>query len=485
MSGIDLGIVGLYLIGIFVFGHSRKSAEPGSPMDYLLGGRRLTLPAFVASLVATWYGGILGIGEYTFRYGISNWLVFGLPYYLAAFLFAILLAAKARRTQFITIPDRLRQVYGRHVSGVSALVLFFWALPTAYILILGVLGNAFFGWHRIVGIVAGTVVVLIYAYAGGFRSLVKADIWHFSAMYVGFLVTLIVLITEYGGYSFIKAHVPPAHLTWHGGNPVWFIAVWYVIALATLVDTSFFQNCYAAKDESVARRGILISIVCWCIFDFMTTACGLYARALLPTDIDPVSSFPLLGAAVLPSGMYGIFAVGMLATVISTADSYLFIAASTVGKDILCGWLRKPEEHANRYTKVALLLGALLTVVIAMFFESVVTVWYGFGSIGTSILLVPLLTTFFGRRRMRPGTVLLSMAISGLLSSLWLWSKTLTSDSSYWLGMEPIFPGLASSLIFYFVLPADRKNENQVQSSADLDIAMSFSHYPPEENSNS
>ena len=196
MSAIDLGIIGAYLIGILVFGHSRKTAEPGSAVDYMLGGRRLTLPAFVATLVATWYGGILGVGEYTFRYGISNWLVFGVPYYLAAFLFAMLLAAKARRTQFITIPDRLHQCYGRHVSGVGAVVLFFWALPTAYILILGVLGNAFFGWPKFVGIVAGTVLVLIYAYVGGFRSLARADIWHFMSMYIGFVITLIALVSQ-------------------------------------------------------------------------------------------------------------------------------------------------------------------------------------------------------------------------------------------------------------------------------------------------
>ena len=53
-------------------------------VDYIVAGRRLTLPAFTASLVTTWYGGILGVGEYTWTYGISNWLVFGVPYYLCA-----------------------------------------------------------------------------------------------------------------------------------------------------------------------------------------------------------------------------------------------------------------------------------------------------------------------------------------------------------------------------------------------------------------
>jgi solute:Na+ symporter, SSS family len=166
-----------------------------------------------------------------------------------------------------------------------------------------------------------------------------------------------------------------------------------------------------------------------------------------------VSSFPLLGATVLPIGLYGIFAVGMLATVISTADSYLFIAASTVGKDILCGWLRQPEKNANLYTKISLLLGSLLTIGIAMYFESVVTIWYSFGSIGTPILLVPLFTSFFGKRRMRSSTVMISMIVSGALSAIWLWSKTQTPDGGYWLGLEPIFPGLIVSLLFYLIVP--------------------------------
>ena len=59
-------------------------AGHGGAVEYLVAGRRLTLPAFVATLVSTWYGGILGVGEYAWRHGLSNWLVFGVPYYLYA-----------------------------------------------------------------------------------------------------------------------------------------------------------------------------------------------------------------------------------------------------------------------------------------------------------------------------------------------------------------------------------------------------------------
>lgn len=457
MALLDVGIICCYLIGVFAFGHVRQKIAPGSAVDYMLGGRKLTLPVFVASLVATWYGGVLGVGEYTFRYGVSNWLVFGVPYYLAALLFAVFLAARARRTEFVTIPDRLNQCYGRHAAGVGGLVVFLWSLPAAYVLILGVLGHALFGWPQYVGTIAGTALVLFYAYTGGFRALARADMWHFIFMYLGFIVMFAVLLLKFGGFDFVASRIPATHFTWHGGNSGWYIAVWYVIALATLVDPSFFQNCYAARDEKVARRGIYISIFCWMLFDFLTTTCGLYARAILPETIDPISSFPKLGEAVLPIGLYGVFAVGMLATVISTADSYLFIAASTLGKDICCSWLGRHESRANYYTKWALIISSILTILITIFFQSVITIWYGFGSIVTPVLLVPMFTTFFGSRRMRPRTVITSMIVSGALSGLWFWSRTLSVDGSYWLSLEPIFPGLVASLIFYYAFPADMK----------------------------
>jgi len=458
LSSIDLIVVALYLAGIVVFGLLKRRDSASTTVEYLLGGRKLTLPALVATLVSNWYGGILGVGEYSYRFGISNWFVFGLPYYLAALLFAWLLASKARRTEFITIPDRLNQVYGRHAAGLGAVVVFIWTLPTAYILILGVLGHTYFGWSEWVGVVLGTVLVGAYAFLGGFKSLVRADLWHFTFMYLGFIVITVVLLTGYGGLEYLEQHVPAANFTWDGGNSFWYIAVWYIIALATLVEPSFFQVAYAARSERVAKRGILVSIACWFVFDLMTTTCGLYARAILPADIDPIAAYPLLGGAVLPAGLSGLFAVAMLATVISTADSYLFIAASTMGKDIISGWMKKGDSRANYFTRWALILGGILTVVIALFFKSVVSIWYVFGSVGTPILLIPLVTTYLGKRRLTQAAAIASMLLSGAASALWIFSSHWTANGGYWFGMEPIIPGLLIS-VFIYIFTAQRRDE--------------------------
>jgi hypothetical protein len=80
---------------------------------------------------------------------------------------------------------------------------------------------------------------------------------------------------------------------------------------------------------------VLWSILFWAGFDFMTTACGLYARALLPALPDPVYAFPRLAEITLPPWPLGFFYLGMIATVMSTIDSYAFIAATTVGRDLV------------------------------------------------------------------------------------------------------------------------------------------------------
>src|SRR2546426_5500409 len=82
-------------------------------LDYLVAGRRVTLPAFVATLVATWYGGILGAGGYSYRHGLSNWLGFGVPYYIGALGFAWGFSRPAPKTALSTSSDPVELPYRR------------------------------------------------------------------------------------------------------------------------------------------------------------------------------------------------------------------------------------------------------------------------------------------------------------------------------------------------------------------------------------
>lgn len=448
LGAVDFALIGLYFaflvaLAFRFFGVARKDAA-----EYLVMGRRLALPSFVATLVTTWYGGILGVGEFTYRYGISNWLVFGLPYYVGAALFALLVARLARRSRYYTVPDQLASAYGRPAALVGAVVIQVLSSPAPYVLMLGVLLELIFGIPLTWAIVVGAVLSMAYSIRGGLRSVVSADAVQFVLMYLGFLVALPLLVARYGGLAFLKQHLPATHFVWHGGNPSQYIFVWYLIALQTLVEPTFYQRAFAATDERVARRGVLISIAFWMLFDFLTTATGLYARALLPNLADPVAAYPALAVQILPPVVRGLFYLGLLATVMSTVDGYTFIGGVNFGRDLLWRWRGGGDEsRVNRYVQIGFVVTAVVSVLLALFVRSAVDLWHDVGSVGVPALLIPLLASYSDRWRLTPSAAVASMVSGALVSLLWLLSRYFAWTSGYPLGVEPIYPGLLASLI--------------------------------------
>ena len=333
-------------------------------------------------------------------------------------------------------------------------------VPAAYVLMLGTLAHFLFGWDLWVGIVVGSVFSLVYVFVGGFNSVVRTDLFQFVLMFLGFIILLITLYKNFGGTAFLEANLPATHFTWHGGNSLGHIAVWYAIALATLIEPTFYQRCYAAKSPKVARNGIFISIACWAFFDFLTTSCGMYARAILPNLENPVGSYPALAIEVLPVGLLGIFALAMLATVMSTVDSNSFVAASTFSRDIVMQIFNINENETTKYTRIGLIVTALLAIVPLFFFQSVIEIWKFFGSVGTPALLVPVFFSFVGNRRLPARTAFISIVVSALISLVWYLSPNATSDGSYWFSVQPIFPGLIFSILLYLFFAKKEKSSS-------------------------
>ena len=454
LAPADQVIILLYFGAVLLIGFlsSRRSSEAA---EFLLAGRSLTTPVFVMTLVSTWYGGILGVGEFSYRYGISNWVVQGVPYYIFALVFAFLLAKRIRKTNLITIPDKLEQSYGKKTAILGAFLTFLLMTPAPYILMIAVLLELVTGWGLPLCALIGTVATTAYLISGGFRSDVNTDILEFFLMFLGFAVILPFAWMKFGGFEFIQQHVPPMHLTWNGGTPIQFVLVWFFIALWTLVDPAFHQRWYAAKSGEVAQRGILVSIIFWFLFDAMTATAGLYARAAIPDLEQPVMAYPLLAEMTLPPVAKGLFYVGMLATIMSTLNTLALISATTLGRDIV--WRMKgdravPEE--KRLTQWGLVITAVLSLGLALLIPSVIKLWYTIGTIIIPGLLVPLVTAYFEKWK-APARYAFASMLSGWLTSLmWLlvgWTQQLGVSDYYPFGIEPMYPGLAVSVAVWWV----------------------------------
>ncbi len=470
-SLVDWAIVIVYFASVVFVGFRSARRARGHIDEYLVAGRTLTLPVFIATLVSTWYGGILGVGEFSYRYGISNWFIFGVPYYFFAIIFAFFLAPRVQNTKLHTIPDKLRETYGESSAKMGSFLTLLIVTPAPYVLMVGILVEMLSGWSLAVSVIFTTVVSIAYLYAGGLHSDVRTNSLEFIMMYIGFGVMLPYCYIHYGGLSFVQSHVPAGHLTLTGGNSWQYIIAWFFIASLTLVDPAFHQRCYAAKSGTVAKYGILGSTIFWFFFDFMSSTTGLYARAILPHLKDPTMSYPALAQVVLPSFLKGLFFVGMLASIMASLESLTFISAVTIGKDILFSFFHKNREMPDSgprilgYSHIGIFVTGIISVVIALLIPSVIQIWYDLGAVFIPGLLIPLMTSYYRKWQVPNKYIFLSMTFGWTTSLLWLLTGYLghwSANESYLFSIQPMYPGIFISAIFYvYGLVRRRRNTKE------------------------
>jgi len=365
-SHIDWLVFGVCMsitLGFVIYGNLRTST-PTTDSEYILMGRRLTLPVF------------------------------------AYILFAFLIAKKVRQSSAITLPELVKQIFGPNAGKVAAVFNLFNVVPIAYAISLGHLTHVLFGLDLWQGMFLGTSFVLAYSIFGGFRAVIYSDMAQFFTMCASVFVLLYFARMEYGGFDFLRSNLPRKSLRLIGDGSwetVSQIIVWGFIALSTLVDPNFYQRCFAADSERTAKTGILLSICIWFLFDCCTIFGSMYAAAAMP-DLTPESAYLEFALATLPEGFRGFFIAGILATIFSTIDSYVFIAANTISYDFFGGFFK--NSFSRRWLdRLSILLVGLTACVLGLVFQgSVKAVWKTFGSLSAGCLLVPVVWQL-----MRPG----------------------------------------------------------------------------------
>lgn len=447
----DWTIICLYFIIVFGVGIAKPLKHKGLDENYILSGRQLSLPGFIASLVTTWYGGILGIGENTYLYDIQTWSIFGLPYYIFAFLYAHWLTKKIYKKKMISIPDHFRQYFGEISGLISALLLVFLASPAPYILSMGVLFQFLFQINSGLSIFISILLSIVYIWNGGFTAIVRTDKVQFIFMFFGFIILLLFCYGIYGSPIKIYKSLPDLHRDILGGNSLQYLAVWFFIAAWTIIDPSFYQRCAAAKTPKIAKKGLLISIGFWAVFDFLTILTGLYAVQTLQTN-NPLLTYPLLAQNILPIGILGFFLAGIFAIIMSTIDSFSLLSAITFGRDIL--WrIQKPllNNSSVSMIKRGILVTSFISFLLAYSVPSVVKLFYSLGSTIIPGIILPFLSTLHEKiRPISEKNALIWILTPVFVSLIWLLISLFNGKSLF--GIEPFYPGffLSISLGLYF-----------------------------------
>ncbi|MFZ1517173.1 MAG: sodium:solute symporter family protein [Ignavibacteriaceae bacterium] len=449
-SNLDIIIIVSFFLLLLLVGILSSRKTTSSSEDYLLSGRKIGLFLFVLINVSTWYGGIIGVGEFTYRYGLVSWFTQGLPYYFFAFLFALFFAKRIRAASLFTIPDKLEEVYGKKVGLFSALIVFILVSPAPYLLMAANLISIVFNINIIFALIIALILSASYLVKGGFRSNVYADAFQFFVMFAGFIVIVIVSATSFGGFEFLQTNLPSSHLSITGDTSPAFIIVWFLIALWTFADPGFHQRCYAAKSGDIAKKGILISIIFFALFDLLTTSTGLYAKAVLPNLSQPMMAYPLFAEKVLGSGFKGIFYAAMFATIISTLNSFLFLSATTIGRDFIFRINKNPkEEKIKSYTIFGIIFSGIISIFIAYLIPSVVEIWYSIGSLFIPGIIFPVISAYYPKLRISSKLIIAEIVFA--VSGSWMWFEFGNTFSGLLSEIEPMIIGLLIAITIHTI----------------------------------
>ena len=422
-----------------LYGQFLRKKNSNKLLDYMLMGRQLTLPLFIATLAASWYGGIFGVNEITFNYGIHNFVIQGAFWYIAYIIFALFLVDKVKKYQSVTIADLAYKMFGPKAAKTAAVFTFFNVLPISYVLSLGIFFNLICGLPLVWGMIAGTLFVSLYAAWGGLRAVVFSDAVQFTVMCLAVFLVLVFSISSFGGLGFLKANLPASHFSVTGGNGWLNTLIWGIIALATLVNPAFYQRCFAAKDVKTAKYGILICTLIWFCFDICTTAGALYARALLP-DAAASQAYFIYAVQLLPHGLKGFFIAGILAVILSTLDTSLFIASNTVAYDML----KNRIKNKLLLNQITFWLIAALSVILALFFEgSFKKIWFTMGSYMSACLLIPMLSGYVFPNRIKDNTFVVSSLCAAACMTLW----SILPHSGFVAQIDGFYIGLAVNIL--------------------------------------
>lgn len=466
---IVLGAFAVYMVMMIIIGVVYSKSTKNNE-DYFLGGRNLGGWTAALSAQASDMSGwlLMGLPGSVYLAGTGEvWIAVGLL--IGTILNWYIVSARLRKYTIVagnslTIPSFFQNRY-RDTKGVikivSALIIaVFFTVYTASAFSSGAKlfatlfsDDSNYNSVYLIGLGIAALVILIYTFMGGFKAVCTTDFIQGMLMLVAILAVPIVayaLLTFSDGFAntLIAKGVssPENYLNFFkndNGTPVSAVSIISNLAwgLGYFGMPHILVRFMAVKSNSEIKKSRKIAIA-WVVISLAASCLiGLVARGYLTTQLDATTSETAFIRTIqqLFSGngivifIGGIFLCGILAAIMSTADSQLLVTASAVSEDMYKGVIKKDasEKKALWVGKIAVIIVAVVAFFIALDPNSsimalVSDAWAGFGSAFGPVVLLAL----FWKRSNLAGAVS-GMAVGALTVIIWDYLPLINGGTIY------------------------------------------------------
>ncbi len=483
----------IYMSAVIIIGIAFARRANKNSKEYFLGGRSLgpwvTAMSAEASDMSGWL--LMGLPGVAYWCGISDaaWTAIGLA--VGTYLNWLIVSKRLRRYSeaaggAITLPEffsnRFKEKYKVIMCIAAVFILIFFAVYAASCFVTcGKLFSTLFDMPYIPMMIIGAAFVLLYTILGGFLAESVSDFMQAIVMIIALVVVVITGTVAAGGLDSIveNAKSIPGFFDFFGiANPVTVDGVQQVVnnqpqfGDAGIYSALSIASCMAwglgyfgmpqvllrfmaIRSEAELTRSRRIATV-WVVISLgVAVFIGIVGRSLYPTELLTSAAaenvFIVLSSKLLPPLLAGFIMAGILASTISSSDSYLLIAASALSKNIYQGILRKnaSDKQVMLVSRITLLVISLIAIVIALDENSVIFTivsfaWAGFGAVFGPLMLISL----FWKRINRAG------AIAGMLSGgimVFVWKLLVRPLGGVW-NIYELLPAFIVSCIVIFAV---------------------------------
>jgi SSS family solute:Na+ symporter len=374
LESLDWIVIGIYFLCIFgvtvwVLKRKQKSTE-----EYFLAGRNMGWFVIGCSIFASNIGsehvvGLAGAGASNkipmLIYEIQAWVVLMLGWLFLPFY---------SRSGVFTMPEFLELRFdkrSRWILSVFSLVTYVLTKVSVTVYAGGVVVSALLGIDFWTGAMATVILTGIYTVMGGMKAVVYTETLQTIVLILGSLTLTLVGLDAVGGWSSMKATVGSEYLNmWRPVSDPDFpwpslvitstiVGIWY-----WCTDQYIVQRVLTAKNIKEGRRGTIWGGLLKLLPVFLFLVPGIIALALKQRGEiywdTPDQAFPVLMTNLLPAGMRGLVAAGLLAALMSSLAS-LFNSCSTLFTvDIYKKLYPKTDEQKLLY------IGRLATVFVVI-----------------------------------------------------------------------------------------------------------------------
>lgn len=353
--------------------------------DFLIAGRKLgTWPVAIsaeASDMSGWL--VMGLPGRGFMYGVGAiWVAIGTAF---GTLFNWSVIAKrfrrfTERLRSLTIPDFLEDRYqdDTHlIRGVatSIITIFMVAYVSVQLVASGKILSETFGWDYTSALILGFAIITFYTLMGGFFAVAWTDVFQ-GLLIVAILVVLpIAGIIKLGGIGevFSAAGQVDSNTLSPGFGYGGLLFLLFAFASISWIfgypgQPHILTRYMAIKDEKKLWNSTLIGMT-WVIISLWgAVLIGIIGLAMFKGLPDPEKVMPLLAMELLPEWAAGVVIAAITAAIMSTADSQLLVATSSVVEDVYHK-LINPKADQKRLvllSRVSVLLLSAVAFILAL-----------------------------------------------------------------------------------------------------------------------